>query len=1252
MFQMRVSTISRALLNRLGKFAPSRRMLGFAAAEREIFRQLSTQQFSHSVIGRSALNPGDPTTSEINIGINSGTDGLLDLSNERILISIEEISKLEYSQIHENLLRLKISRSENELHLEALAARLNQLAEQGRLIVSDSDSRISPIAAISAWHYQSKGARSFLSAMANAMLLKSDFHCSSDEISSALRGLKNVDVDAPELVSVISELSKRLEPVRTDFTLKQISDSLEILRYLKKPEVRQLVSILTKMVPLCTNPDKAIPLGLINVGYTIGSRSPEIRELVGAMAIYINNQPRLYGVNDLSAIFGGLRSIDFSRPNCDQILMALFRKLSACADMDCISADGIASVVLGFRSTLKYLSTMGDVLRILEELINKNSIVFSINNLNTILIGLRYFSDSEKHVGSFLSVVFRQLRSNQEPEGEILDRNVFSILRALAAKTCDAPYFRQLVVRINEMLLDIKYSIREPKFVEHMLFGTKSMNTNLPEVNSLLCTIVEILSVNPPTDPTLILRCISYFSHLTSENEILRSKVLPALTKHLLASNVEVRTEQLLEAFSGFKGMSGHCPEVLSLVRAMCSLPRKPFSEHTRSWLPVGAALGLRRMSCCYAEVREVISVLAKAYEESAGTIKVAHTCPMLWGLKGMTAESNEVKRLLTEVTRRTLACTEVYDVKSLVMTLQGIRLMKNDCDAVNELISAIAIKLRESREPFTGQAVAMSLCGLQAMKMNTPALRELLSALSVRIADCKSRMTPQELGMAFLGFRSIPPESEEARSLLSIVLSKAVASHLESLDSQGIAMILTGLGSMSGSPEALRVIEWLTPLIPKSGPFDPLGLTSSLNAVQHLYLDCPEILRLISALASAVSACTSEFGHDDIVRGLEVLKAINVEHIECQQLVSALAQKISDSRAALPVGHLESCFAFLAPLSNDYHVVHDLLASLTNKLRQVSKMTNSNLSSVLRNLYNFTKAEKEVNDLISVLAEMAPQATGPCDANMIWGISGLRFLWDARFLSSDVSILLTALIPRIEAVPDPVSANALSSALSVVGAIRGSDMIALKLLSVLLNKVEKGDEVWSVRYLCRASASFALAEQNQEHFRVLGEKLSTCTDPFDSAAVSKIAVNLRRHNSDHPNIAEFLRVLTKIIIGNPQNRYNAQQISSCLGGIRRMEATPEVLAFLKSLTPKIIECDDNFATEFAARSLFGFTKLRSTPEVVNALQALAPKIFRQKSFPRYLALICQNSISNIVTKDENVMKLRSFLSDKSVDSN
>ena len=218
-------------------------------------------------------------------------------------------------------------------------------------------------------------------------------------------------------------------------------------------------------------------------------------------------------------------------------------------------------------------------------------------------------------------------------------------------------------------------------------------------------------------------------------------------------------------------------------------------------------------MSADFAEVRNILSVLAPKVEASKELLTGQEIGNALYGLKCMSVDYSEVRNILSVLVPKIEASKDLISGQGIGNALYGLQRMSADYAEVRNILSVLVPKIEASKEVLTGQGTGNALYGLQLMSTDYAEVRNILSVLVPKIEASKKLLTEQEIGNALYGFQCMSADYAEVRNILSVLVPKIEASK-EVLTGQGIGNALYGLQCMDNNYNEVRML--LNALLPK----------------------------------------------------------------------------------------------------------------------------------------------------------------------------------------------------------------------------------------------------------------------------------------------------------------------------------------------------------------------------------------------------------------------------------------------------
>jgi hypothetical protein len=226
---------------------------------------------------------------------------------------------------------------------------------------------------------------------------------------------------------------------------------------------------------------------------------------------------------------------------------------------------------------------------------------------------------------------------------------------------------------------------------------------------------------------------------------------------------------------------------------------------------------------------------------------------------------------------------------------------------------------------------------------------------------------------------------------------------------------------------------------------------------------DCPEVRKVLSALAPKIRDCKRHLKAQHVGNALYGLKNMNSGCSEVRAVLSALTEKIHDCKIDLTAQNIGNALYGLQGMSSDSLEVRAILSALAIKIRSCKEDFNEQeVANALYGLQNMSSNCSEVRDVLSALVmkvyeckdDMNDQAVG----NALYGL---------RSMSSDCSevrTVLSALAMKIRNCKGNLSAQAVGNALYGLQAMNSDCSEVQDLLSALAIQIHKCKEELTVQ--------------------------------------------------------------------------------------------------------------------------------------------------------------------------------------------
>ena len=415
-----------------------------------------------------------------------------------------------------------------------------------------------------------------------------------------------------------------------------------------------------------------------------------------------------------------------------------------------------------------------------------------------------------------------------------------------------------------------------------------------------------------------------------------------------------------------------------------------------------------------FIDIDSILNLLDVKYGGVATAQGIANA---VYSLQSMSSSTTGALRLLNVLSEQLLSCREIFDGQAISNTLYGLKGMSVETAEVRGILTAIMKTIQrgllnhsngkldtldERNYPDREDKENMVFFGGTRLGSKHP------STSSVSI-----RMTPQGIGSAFIGLQGMSSSNSDVRIILSI-LANSICQLTKcgvSLDSQAVANILVGLKSSSSEHAEVReVLIALCKNLKKNisifKDIQPRELSMSLQGLQGMSSEHPQVDQLLEVICDGLDYrifdCKSpeqsfhnnfinSNGHsnnrnngfefksgDEVGPALGGLKQMSAENLHVRRLLKHIG------RAIKPGG------TWTKPPSNSVQALNSGTERKVAKTSPGFYMNEQNIANSLYGLQSMDCRTEEVRTILSAIAKeiMAFDGTlsGRTVANSLYG--------------------------------------------------------------------------------------------------------------------------------------------------------------------------------------------------------------------------------------------------------------------------
>lgn len=531
--------------------------------------------------------------------------------------------------------------------------------------------------------------------------------------------------------------------------------------------------------------------------------------------------------------------------------------------------------------------------------------------------------------------------------------------------------------------------------------------------------------------------------------------------------------------------------------------------------------------------------------------LRPAHIGHIMFGLRYMSSNVAEVRKLLYFLSVVILDCEDAFTAQSLGNMMYGLQSLKNDCAEVNDLLRVFAVKLAACPEVLSPQELGNAMFGLHGIKCNHPSVRQLIKELTAGMRLCPGDLNGQEIGNAIYGLQCMESEEVVVDALLQELATKIQSSGAE-LSAHEVCMAFYGMKSMTEDSLTVRML--IAALLKRAEgtryKFNAQNVANSLYGLQRMRAESDEVRLALLFISKHIETCQQPFNSVEVGSALYGLKSMNSETSEVR------------------------------------HVIRSLSAKVKNISGPVTAQT---LSNALYGLQKINNTSRDVSPLLFALARVFPHCREPFDARHIGNaLYGLQAMTTSGYLKP-LSALIDALRAKIIESDAKLEGQELSNALYGFQSLSSTAPAVRRLLAALTEKISpysltSSSKIMSVKELSAAIYGLQSCTSDHKEVRRLLSALSRNIKPsvvkFDARGVGNSLYGLQNMNSKSPEIKLLLSQLRHVVV-NCEDPLPPQEIGTALYGIRHMSSelvsVADIMKFLLEQLSGTLAADDLF---------------------------------------------------------------------------
>jgi hypothetical protein len=366
-----------------------------------------------------------------------------------------------------------------------------------------------------------------------------------------------------------------------------------------------------------------------------------------------------------------------------------------------------------------------------------------------------------------------------------------------------------------------------------------------------------------------------------------------------------------------------------------------------------------------------------------------------VYSLQSMTSNSFGSLHLINVLSEQLMASKEVFDGQAISNTLYGLKGMSTDTSEVRGMLRSIQKTIERCLLIHTQGKVDHVVEKKHTAGYENDRFKSRDSGLMSSGSSSASglRMTPQGIGSAFIGLQGMSSSNNDVKSILSVLahsIGQMTASNT-GLDCQAIANVLVGLKSSSSEHTEVReVLVALSKNLKRNlavfRDIKPRELSMALQGLQGMSSEHPQVEQLLEVLCDGLDLRILdgrglesknnggfEFrSGDEVGPALGGLKQMSAENLQVRRLLQHIGRAMragSGSSAPLPYKATDNVLKNSTAHYKKEAKAHIADHTSTQSHRSLLHMNEQNIANSLYGLQSMDCRTKEVRMILAVLA-------------------------------------------------------------------------------------------------------------------------------------------------------------------------------------------------------------------------------------------------------------------------------------------
>lgn len=381
-----------------------------------------------------------------------------------------------------------------------------------------------------------------------------------------------------------------------------------------------------------------------------------------------------------------------------------------------------------------------------------------------------------------------------------------------------------------------------------------------------------------------------------------------------------------------------------------------------------------------------------------------------VYSLQSMTSATSGSLHLINILSEQLMASTEIFEGQAISNSLYGLKGMSTESSEVRGILSAV---LRTIKRYLFSQSNG-KIESREDKRENYDRDNDVIFRSRESGHPPALRMTSQGIGSAFIGLQGMSSSYSDVKSILSILASSIGQLTVSNvgLDSQAVANILVGLKSSSSEHSEVREVlvalcKNLKRNIATFRDMTPRELSMALQGLQGMSSEHPQVDELLSVLCDGLDyriligrGQGSDNGGFEFISGDEIgpalggLKQMSAENLQVRRLLRHINSSMRAGMAKAQTSQAQGQGQISRPTSGSGNATQRKGAKASPGSVAVSSgflhMTEQNIANSLYGLQSMDCRTDEVRAILSAIADQIMifdgRLSGRTIANSLYG--------------------------------------------------------------------------------------------------------------------------------------------------------------------------------------------------------------------------------------------------------------------------